>query len=156
MRHGEFITHINELCNKDGLVLRALGKTASVEQFRLVNSTVGTITQPTVAVLSSAEMLQRDRNYTILATATNEETETKSPYPVLSLPAEHRPALTEVDFMGEFDRQLSASLVSLSASGDPLEEPIGVWYLEDNVGSLVVNGRPTYSPAVTEALSKLY
>jgi hypothetical protein len=156
MRYAEFISSVEEACSKDDMVLRALGMTASIERFKFRSREIAGLPQPIIAVLSSPENVPRDRNYNILTTHTKELTPDTRQYPLVRLSAQILPSLGPDDFIGDFDPALSDRLVSLNVTGETLVTPVNVWYLEGNIGSLVVNSLPTYPLEVSEALDKLY
>lgn len=156
MLYPEFLTSVLEACERDKLILRALGMTASTVRFGIIHSDVSGIVQPTVAVLSSDHELPLSRTYQMIATNTVNHTVSAPKYPLVRVNAEVQPPLAPEDFVGDFEKALSEKFVWLQASDDVLTEPIKMCFLDGNPGSLIVKGFPTYPPEVTEALAKLY
>jgi hypothetical protein len=156
MRFPEFISHVEADCDRNKMVVRAIGMTATEERFRLRKLGVRGLSQPVIAVISSTEQSPLYRTYSVLATTTQNPATIMPRYPLLRLSAQVQPPLRPHDFIGDFDQTLSDRHVSLLLSGEPLESPVCLWYLEGNEGSLVVNGLPTYPRDVAESLNKLY
>lgn len=155
MNYPELLNKIEALTDEEDLALRAIGMGSLLRlplregQFR-----VRALSRPIVAVLSTSQEDKHERDYTVLATAAS--LSSSLDYPLIITQAELSPDLTTADFLDEVDEDLVRSYTSLVAGKDVFQEPINLSYLEGYLGTLVINGTPTFPHEVIAAHTLIY
>jgi hypothetical protein len=159
MNYPEFYETIVRTAAEREQVLRAIGTVGISSQARIELKdglyVVNAISEPAVAVISTGESSPPDRRYTTFVSARHPIGRVK--YPIIETQPTRSTRLTQRDFVGELDQAIVDSLVTLERVGvEVFKDPISLAFIEGSLGSLMLNGKPTYPHEMSLVLSRIY